>query len=396
MILLGVLAGWLGAQAPPDPQTLAATVDARDALRRRVLAVRIAPGLTVHQLLDQVGGFDELDKTLGTAQQLGGTRWLDGQTVQVRLLIEGAAIADTLNRVVKANPAKSPLSPEAVARDLQPWRDRTFSATGTGTASADVTRLEPPANDPTWGPVSDADRRRALMMARENAVARMLDSLRPIELVGDKTLGDALAVPEVGQPLATWLETRPIESVEFRDDLSIRLALAASSADLWHVLQPDLSRQKTVATPATQQGWDWLQKQIDARMLPAVGTGVVQTGAATAPASMVAIPQEAPRWAVQQLTAEADAHGHESKLKIARAAEAIALQELRRKIESLSLSGSTTLGQAAKQDPRVEKSLIRAVNRAHPYQVDYKADGSVTVHVTTSGADLWALLSALR
>jgi hypothetical protein len=233
-------------------------------------------------------------------------------------------------------------------------------------------------------------------MARENAVARTLDSLRPIELAGDQTLGDALALPEVGQPLTTWLETRPIESVEFRDDLSIRLALAASSADLWHVLQPALSRQKAVSTPATQQGWDWLEKQIDARLLPAVGTGVVQPGSATAPSAMLAIPQDAPPWAVKQLTAEANARGNESKLKIARAAEAIALQDLRRRIESLPLGGSTTVGQAAKQDPRVEKAVVRAVNRAHPYEVDYKADGSVTVHVTTSGADLWALLSSLR
>ena len=273
MILLGLLASAVAAQeAPVNVQTLAASTDAREALRQQVLAARVAPALTVRQLLDRTGGWTELEKALGTAQQIGGTRWLDNETVQVRLLIEGGrALADALNLAVAKNPSKSPLPADTIRRNLAQWRDRTFSATGTGTASTDVTRLQPPPDDAAWAAVNDADRRRALAMARENAIARVIDSLRPIEM-GDKTLGDALSNPEVGQALSNWLYARPIASVQFRDDLSIRLVLAVSSEELWHSLEPALSRQTQVPPPATKQGWDWLEKQVEARMSPAVGT----------------------------------------------------------------------------------------------------------------------------
>ena len=392
MIILGVLSGVAVAQEPADVQTLAAANDARETLRQQVLATRVAPRLTVRQLLDQTGGFDELDKALHTAQQIGGARWLDHETVQVRLLIEGAAVADALNAAVAKNPSRSPLPPDTIRRDLAPWRERTFSATGTGTSGADVAQLRPPPDDVAWASVSDGDRRRAVAMARENAISRMFESLRPIELADDKTLGDALAIPELGQGISNWLYGRPIESVEFRDDLSVRLALNASTAELWHVLEPELARQKQLPLPATKQGWDWLEKQIDARVAPAIGTGLIQ---AANPATRVAeVPSEAPSWVLKPLIAEGTSKGNGPKLQTARAAEAVALQALRHQIELLPLTPALNIGQASRQDPRIEKALIRAVNRAHPFEVDYKADGAVTVHVTTSAADLWALLSA--
>ena len=47
------------------------------------------------------------------------------------------------------------------------------------------------------------------------------------------------------------------------------------------------------------------------------------------------------------------------------------MQDLRRQIESLPLGGSTTVGQAAKQDSRVEKALIRAVNLARDFKLKF-------------------------
>ena len=130
-------------------------------------------------------------------------------------------------------------------------------------------------------------------------------------------------------------------------------------------------------------------------MSPAIGTGVVQP--ANQAARLAAeLPSEPPAWALKPLTAEGSSAANGSKLQTARAAEAVALQGLRHQIELLPLTASLTVGQAVRQDPRVEKAVLRAVNRAHPYQVDYKADGAVTVHVTTSAADLWALLCAGR
>jgi hypothetical protein len=159
---------------------------------------------------------------------------------------------------------------------------------------------------------------------------------------------------------------------------------------LWHVLEPALSHQKQVTAPATQQGWDWLQKQVDARTAPPVGTGVVQPANALA-GGVQAIPLEPPPWATQRLSSEGTSPPQGAKLKTARAAEAIAMQALRSRVESLPL-GNSAVGQAAKHDPRLERALVRALDRARPYEVDYHADDSVTVYMTMSGSDLWGML----
>jgi hypothetical protein len=360
---------------------------------QQVLAARVSQDCTVQKLIDSVGGMDEMSRTIHAAQQIGGPRWLDSQTVQVRLLIEGAAVAQTLNHIVSQNAAKSPLPPQLVQRSLTSWRNRTFSAIGTSTASSDVTRLQPPAQDGNWATVSDADRQKALAMARDNAVSRVVDSLRPIELGSDKTLGDALAIPQVNQSLLTWLNSRPVASVEFRQDLSVRLVLAIPSNGLWQTLKAALTQQKQIAPPASQAGWDWLSTQVEARVASPVGIGLAQPATR---AAAVEMPAEAPPWVSQQLQAEATSPAHGSKLHTARAAETMALEQLRHQVEGLALGSSMTIGDAARRDPRIEQAVVRALNRAHPYQVDYKAQGAVTVHVSLSAAELWGQLCSLR
>ena len=393
ILLIFAAFGAAAQEQTSNPQVLAAVADAQQALTAQVLAARVSQDFTVQKLIDSVGGMDELSRTLHAAQQIGGPRWLDGQTVQVRLLIEGAAVAQTLNRIVSQNAGKSPLAPQFVQRSLASWHNRTFSAIGTSTVSTDVTRLQPPAHDDNWATVSDADRQKALAMARDNAVARVLDSLRPIDLGSSKTLGDALAIPQVNQALVTWLNSRPVASVEFRQDLSVQLALAMSSDELWQTLKASLTQQKQIPPPASRAGWDWLAKQVEARVASPIGIGLAQPATRATPIEM---PAEAPPWANQQLQAEATSPTHGSKLHTARAAETMALEQLRHQVEGLALTSTMTVGEAASRDPRIEQAVLRALNRAHPYQVDYKAQGAVTVHVSLSAADLWGQLASLR
>jgi len=77
------------------------------------------------------------------------------------------------------------------------------------------------------------------------------------------------------------------------------------------------------------------------------------------------------------------------KLRTARAAERDAQTKLTERIESLELANNLTLGQAARQDPRIAAAITRTVERIQPHKIQYNSDGSVTVHCETDLRDLW-------
>ena len=382
-----------GQQNAQDPQVAAAMADAVDNLQRQVLAASITPKLTVHNLIDRIGGLDQLRQSLRAAEQIGGTRWLDEQTAQVRLLIDGGSVARTILQIAQANPSKSPLPPAVLQKHLAGWSQREFSAIGTSTASGDVQRLRPPPGNRAWWSVGDEQRRNALLAARDSAIARVLDSLRPIQLDTDRTLEQALAVPEVSDAMHKWLASRPMRSVEFDDDQSVRLELAASPGEIWQALKSALELQKQVPVASGPAAWDHLQDQAIARVAPAVGRGVVPPPPATAGPAPFLLPPEAPSWATRRAEAEATAPAHGPKLRTARAAEALALENLRNQINALRLTGDTTLADAARRSPRIDEAVSRALRRARPYKVDYLPKDAVRVHVSLNLADLWAEMS---
>jgi hypothetical protein len=394
VIFLGLLSLTVGAQQEDarNPQVNAATADALESLKREVLAAHLTTELTVEGLLKQLGGGNELDKTLRGAEQLGGARWLSDDVVQVRLSIDGSRVGKALMEVVRSHARQSPISVEELTHQLRSWADRTFSATGTSTGAADVTRLRPAPSDRAWSAVSDEDRRAVLLNAQKNAINHVLESLSPITLDG-KTLGEALATAGISDPLKTWLASQPVKAVEFGDDLSVRLTLAVPSDELWPALRTALDRQKEIPLPATQADWDRLQGQVLAHVAPAVGIGLVQAVARPGAAPAVALPAQAPPWSVQKAEAEATSPDDGARLRTARRAEALALENLRHQLEALPLADGITVGDAAQRDSTIKKACTHALSRARPFQVDYGPKGSVTVHVSIRLSDLWADLS---
>jgi hypothetical protein len=123
------------------------------------------------------------------------------------------------------------------------------------------------------------------------------------------------------------------------------------------------------------------------------GRGRAVSQAPTQPQLLSVLPDEAPKWVNQPLTAEAasDRAGG-GKLRTARAAEDKAIGELRKKIDGLALSSDRTIGQATKQNKGLSDAVDLALQRAKPYKVDYRADGSVSVKVTLDARDLWGAL----
>jgi len=380
------------AQDGKNPQINAATAYALENLRREVVTVHVTPDLTIEDVLDRVGGNDQFAEMLRGAEQLGGARWLGDQAVQVRLSIDGNRVGKTLLRIVQEHPNKSPIAVDVLERTLRQLAGRTFSATGTSTGAGDINCLRPPPGDRAWSVVSDADRREAVAAARSNAINRIMQELAAVSLDG-KTLSQAITESGASNVIKAWLETQPVKGVEFDDNLSVRLTLAAPAEQLWPVLRTAIEHQKVAPPPSTQAQWDQLYTAVMAHLAPTQGIGVVQANAQSPATPAILIPAQAPPWAIQQIETEDSSSDEGARLRTARRAEALALEKLRHQVDGLSLSDGLTLGAAAQRDPRIERCIVRALGRARPFKVDYGAKGSVTVHVAFRLSDLWAELS---
>jgi hypothetical protein len=374
----------------------AAVNDAYDALAQEVLATPVITGVSIQDFARATNSQDQIDQVIHRAERVGGARWLEDQTVQVRLELRGKELVKTLLAIALRNDKALPISVGTLRNRLNnTLYERTFSATGSSTAGSAANRLRPDPSQTNWRNVTDSSRRAAIDTARKNAVDRVVDSLRPIDMGAGQRLDLALQVPAVSAPLRDWLSRRPVRSIQFMDDLGIRLTLSATPRELWPTLRGSLQRQKVVRIPENPAGWDRLWKQVDARMAAPVGTALAQAGApATVPA--VLLPAQPPAW----IDGTADAQGQSPpvagpKLKTALAAEAVALEHLRAKLNALPLNSKTSLGQAARTDPRLNEAMTRALGRARIAKVLYDTPrpGWVTATMSVNLQDLWTMLA---
>ncbi|HZL34443.1 MAG TPA: hypothetical protein VFC78_03975 [Tepidisphaeraceae bacterium] len=377
-------------------QVSAAANDAADSLRREVLAAKLVGGMSVEDFITLTGSQQQLDDTIRSADQIGGARWLDGQTVQVRRELRGRKLVTTLLAIAVRHPQSLPV-PLATFRNRlnTTLYSRTFSATGSSTSSAAAGALRPDPSQGAWRKVSDPSRREAIDSARKNAVDHVVDSLKPLQLDSGRRLDEFLALPIIGDPLRAWLAARPVRSIQFMDDLEIRLTLAATPQELWPNLRTNMEKQSALPVPRARLAWEHLRKQVEARMAPAIGTALAKAPApATGPA--VQLPAQAPAWidgAAEGTGVSPPVGGN--KLKTARAAEGIALAQLRGKLNALPLPGKLTLGDAADKDPRIKDSLSRILNNAHIAKVEYDTPmpGWVRVQMSIDLQTAWTELS---
>ena len=105
----------------------------------------------------------------------------------------------------------------------------------------------------------------------------------------------------------------------------------------------------------------------------------------------VMIPTDPPDWArvASNRNAEGYSRSRKTQLLTAQAAESKAAENLRSIIEALPLDAAHTIGDAARQDPAVERAISRAMRRAHIYKIDYLPDGAASVSITLDPRDVW-------
>lgn len=392
IILLLLLAGDVFAQAERavrDPHERAATAAAVRGLKEAAAKESLAPGVTVADLLDRTKGHGRLLDVLSRAEKIGGTRWVDDQTCQVRLEISGSRVAQALVNITANEPKKSPIAADVLAVKLKDWNRRTFSATGSSTGAAEIEHARPGGEAAAWANVTDEARRTAVAAAKADAINGALESVRDVKLPNGRTAGEALKDPAVREKLHGWLAARPVTEVEFRDDLNVGVELAAPPAEFFEAFRDALRAGEPDAA-----AWETVRGDFERRLALPAGTAAVGGGAAKP--AVVQLPTLPPVWTNRQIEAEGSANAGGSKLKCARLAEGDASKKLAKQIEALPLTDALTAGQAAERDPQVRDALTRAASMGRTYKVEYDSAGGARVWVQLDLHHVWNELRGMR
>lgn len=95
-------------------QVQAAASNAAASLREQVMRMPLSRDSAVRDLIHRMGSDGSLTQALQNAQQIGGPRWVDDHTCQVRLEVPGADLAAVIIKDVEEHPDQSPLPPDAL------------------------------------------------------------------------------------------------------------------------------------------------------------------------------------------------------------------------------------------------------------------------------------------
>jgi len=362
----------------------AATSNAVRNLYEEVGRQQLSDNLSVRAYLHSMKLEDDFVKTLQSAEQVGDPRWVNS-TCQVQLEIPATRVSYALRQFADANPRKTPISGAEIDRASRRWPQAVFGATGSAVGTGADIR---PRRDSRWAAVGADVRQRALDDAAVDAANRVMDSVKEIPLGDKKTVEDAIKDPQIKNSVRHWITSRPMTRVDFRDNLDVEVALAAEPKDFFDVFRVTLA-SNNYPLPAHPEDWRDIEKDFVSKAAPAVGRAHATEVKAVPAMNVVNLPPHAPAWITKSISVEGNSPSVGGKLKTARAAERDAQAKLTERIESLELENNMTLGQAAKQDPRVAAAISRAVQQVTPRKIKYNPDGSVTVSCDADLRDLW-------
>lgn len=402
-LMLSLPAEAFGRQDRRRAQVQAAQGDAVASIVDQVCVAPLTPDITVGQFLETTGGEDRLRRAIEeNAELIGATRWPNPETCQVHLEVAGGELVQTLVEVARHQGDKSPVPAAVLGKRLEAsWKGRTFSATGTSATPEAVERMRPGSENPIWLSVPEEERREAVRAAQRSAARRTMDGLNDIRLGDGKTLSDAMQVAAVRDALQGWVAKRPVTNIEFRDNGEVRLTVSAPGEELWLVLKDALAKQNEVPAPRDEAEWQRLRDDVVRRLRSPVGgrsTVTIDRRVELRPRVRVALPQQPPKWAGQDLNADGQAAAGAAaggRLRLSHQARGEAIKDLRRQIEALPLGEGRTLGEAAAEDPEIAAAIDRSLLRARPHKVDWGDNGkSVSVRVGLDLRHLWQELHA--
>ncbi len=236
---------------PRQAKIDAANTTAVTALLADISRQPITQSLSVREFLTGTKGTEALVATLKQADQIGGPRWIDEQTCQVRLEISGQKVADSLLNISNAAGDKSPLKEKALQAALKEWDRRTFTATGT--SPGDVNFLVAPATQPAhialpkapprWvgqfmsangknGP--DRTKLRAARAAETKALSKLREQIDDLALTDKATVGQAAeADPALSQAIDRAVRHAKLTKLDYQADGGAAVQATLDLADVW-------------------------------------------------------------------------------------------------------------------------------------------------------------------
>jgi len=372
----------------------AATDSAVASLVGQIEPEPVAGQLTVKQFLDQTNAQDEFRAALARVEPMGGPRWLDDQTCQVRLQVSGTEVIVDLANIAVAHKQTAPIAAAILPQVAAGLSTRWFAATGTSTAAGVA---PPPPMDNPWAIVTAAERTRAVQAADADAGQTVLVSVADLDLLPGHKLAEAIHDAAVAQALTGWLASRPVTAVEYgqnaQKELEVRVTVAASPAEFFDILKAAITARAVLPQP-DEVGWSVLRQQVVTRMALPVGHAT----AAVAPAAAlpVVLPAQPPDWARTM----ADAQGVSGPVPgNPRGAKGVAIDhamvQLTSQVMGLRLSADLTFDQAAGRDRHIARVVDRTIQgSAVLYRTVYNPDGSVVVHMSLDLHLLWNALQA--
>jgi len=348
---------------------------------------------TVDGFILATNGEAKLMDALRGSQQLGGPRWMDERVCQVKLEISGNRVADMLVNIASTQKEDASVSAEQVLKRVRGLRGTRFAAVGTSDGGQSAETIAPTTQEGAIDARFDDEtpgRRQAISAAREDAQRRVMASLRTVPLDG-RDVGSLLDQPEVLSGVESYLATRPVERMEFRDDMRVEVLLAVRADEVVDVVR---ANAKDVPAEVSDAQWLAAREELMRRLTVVWGSARTDAPATTDVARQVTTLRVPRSWTDEPVQSEgtaAPAGG--SKLKAARAAEGIARQRLFESMMGLKLEDGRTVGEAARDDRRVGDAVARATDSASVYRAIYHPDGSATVKINL---DLYNLATDLQ
>jgi len=373
---------------PADAVT-AATASAIDHLFNDLQAEPITDNLTVGIFIQRTASTFRLRHFLQQAEPVGGPRWLDEETCQVRMIASGGAIASELSRIAGDNPKTTPISSRELLRHLASWDAREFTAVGSSAMMQ--TYPSPPPSAMGWAGANVTDVKLTMAAARRDAAVHAIAILSPIALTPRQTIGDALVDSAARASVQEWLASRPVVAISF-GNADVQLTLAAAPVELCSEIRAAILPHPAV--DMSEINWAALSTQL-AERLP-VYTGRAHWGGRSTPRAsheIILSLQQPPDWIDRQLDQGAIGNGANSLLA-ARAAQGAAIAQLRNQIDQLRLPGGPAIGDAARNDPRFARRVqVATVRTARLYSLDYRPDGSVSARMSLDLREFWEALA---
>lgn len=364
-----------------------ASLVATERLRAEVLRTPLSSGLTVGDFVERTRSRPRIDSLLDRAEQVGGPRWPDEQTCQVRLELRGAIVADELVTIARDAGGAAPLSAEEVAKAVLPLRERVFNASGVS-VSADAIERVPAVGDGPWASVAASSRAEAVRSARQSALEQAQATIDAMVLPDGSTLGERRrADPRLDESMRGFFAARPLVPLGWDDDLTARVAVTIPV----EAFGDSLSRLVPGADEPAYR--DRLAAQL--RHQPRLIVGAAKVIAPVQPAGENVV--SAPAWSRGLILVEGSAAPAATRLQTIRAAEREAQQRLRETVMALPMGDGSALSRQVAARRSIGMAIERSLSLSNTARITFHADGSATVQVVLDGRTLWqAIIDADR